>query len=451
MAVLILGTLAVVLSATTINVAIVPIMAEFGIGHQSVQLLSTVYLGATVVTAPLAAWLTRRVGAAATFQGILILYFLASIGAALSPSFSALVLARAIQGGCAGIIQPLSMFLLLEAAQPMRRGRAMSAYGFGVVLAPAMGPTVAGWFVDHLGWWSAFLIGPPLSLAAQMLARGHLAGRPEVGLEAIHGFDWAGLILLASLVTLVFMFPIASSLSEAWGWGMLGAGIVNIIVLVSVERLKSEPLLVIGLFASTGFRRIAMIAMCYGIGLYGATFLVPIYLQAHLGVSAKAAGNIMFAGGVALAITILLSGHWVDRYSGRRVLRWGLAIFALSCLLLAFETWRESMSWVSAAVAIGRIGLGLIIPALSTAVIHEIGQEHLRDGTGGVNLFRQMGGTIGIAGIGALLAAAPGSPLFEAATATSPVTDHLIYSAGFSAMFLLFVIASFIAGSLRKI
>ena len=235
-----------------------------------------------------------------------------------------------------------------------------------------------------------------------------------------------------------------------WGWGVLGAGAVNIIALVSVERLKPEPLIVIELFASSGFRRIAMVAMCYGIGLYGATFLVPIYLQGHLGISAKAAGNIMFVGGVALAITILLSGHWVDRYSGRRVLLLGLAIFALSCLMLAVETWRESLSWVSTAVAIGRIGLGLIIPALSTAVIHEIGQEQLRDATGGVTLFRQMGGTIGIACIGALLAAAPGWQLFVVITATSPETDHLIYSTGFGAMFLLFVIATVIASGLRK-
>ena len=448
MATLMVGTMAVLLSATTVNVAIVPIMKAFGVGLQTAQLLSTIFLGATVVTAPLAIWLTRRIGAYATFQGVLALYAVASLDAALSPSFPLLIAARLVQGGCAGIIQPLAMFLLLESVVHGRRGRAMSAYGFGVVLAPAIGPTLAGWCIAHIGLGSTFLIGLPLSLLANVLARsylGHLHTRPKP-----QNFDWAGLTLLSTLVSLVLLYPVLSKLSTLWGGLTLAAGALNIFLLLRVETGRAAPLVAVKLFASPGFRRIALISVCYGIGMYGGTFLVPIYLQGVVGMSAEEAGNMMFAGGIALAATILISGHWVDRYGGRKILLSGLVVFALSCLMLAFECWRASTALVAIGVALGRVGLGLIIPSLSTSVVHEISHEHLREGSSSMNLLRQMGGAVGISGLAALLAGAPHWSLFEQLESGARFAGHTIHSAGFGLLFVLFAIATISAAGLRK-
>ncbi len=309
-AALIVGTFAVVMSATTINIAIVPMMQEFAVGDRVAQLFSSLFLGTTVLTAPLAAWLSRRFGARQVFLGVLLLYALASLAATFSDSFLSMLLARGLQGACAGVIQPLSMFLVLAAAPPERQGRAMSLYGLGVVLAPALGPTIAGWFVDHVGWRSTFSLGVPPALLALGLGWFCL---PRSAAEQEEGgsFDWPGLALLAVLVTLVFATPLALERSTALAAALCLLWLGTAWLFWRVERARQDALLPFALFASPGFRAAALVSVAYGAGMYGSTFLIPVFMQGALGIPALTTGNILLLGGVALALSTSLAGRVV--------------------------------------------------------------------------------------------------------------------------------------------
>jgi nitrate/nitrite transporter NarK len=151
-----LGTVSAIMEATVVNVALPEIIRVFHLGHDQVQLLSTGFLAATTASMLLATWAMQRFGVRRTYTGALVLLVTFSVLAALADRFVVLALCRIGQGGIAGLIQPLSMLVIIDVFPPQERGRAMGAYGLGIVLAPAVGPVAGGLLVDHFGWPSVF-------------------------------------------------------------------------------------------------------------------------------------------------------------------------------------------------------------------------------------------------------------------------------------------------------
>jgi len=396
-----IGSFAVVMSATTINVAIAPMMEEFGISHRLAQSFSSVFLGLTVVCAPLAAWLADRFGAWRVFSRLLLVYLLVSVAAGLSDSFAAMLGVRGLQGLCAGIMQPLSLFLVLETSDPARQGRTLSMFSLGVVMAPALGPTLAGFVVEYSDWRYTFWLGvPPALLALGLIVwcrPGDSAGGPANG-----RLDFAGLGFLAVLVGMVFVWPVVleESVWLACGLALTWCALLRCFWLRL--RRHEQPLIDPQLLSHPAFARGLLVTLVYGIGMYGSIFLIPLLLQHGLNHSAVITGNLLLLGGLALAASIALSGRLVDRFSSQLVVLIGLGCFALSNLLLA---WPGGLWSVGLGIIISRFALGMIIPGLYTSMARAVPEPMLRRGTAVTTMTRQAGGALGIALIGALLAA----------------------------------------------
>ncbi|MCO5786057.1 hypothetical protein DHB74_06810 [Pseudomonas sp. G11-1] len=400
-AALVIGSFAVVMSATTINVAIAPMMEEFAISHRLAQSFSSVFLGLTVICAPLAARLADRFGAWRVFARVLLIYLLASVLAGFSDSFSAMLAVRGVQGLCAGILQPLSLFLVLETANPARQGRTLSMFSLGVVMAPALGPTLAGFVVEYTNWRYTFWLGvPPAVLSLGLVAW----CRPGERTAAAPGgrLDFAGLGFLAVLVVLVFAWP---AVLEYSGWLALGLMLLWAgLVWCFWRRMlgQEQPLIDPELLRHPAYAKGLVVTLVYGIGMYGSIFLIPLLLQDGLGQSAVVTGNLLLLGGLALAASIALSGRLVDRFSSQLVVLIGLGCFALSNLLLA---WPGGLWTIALGVIISRFALGMIIPGLYTSMARAVPESMLRRGTAVTTMTRQAGGALGITLIGVLLAA----------------------------------------------
>src|SRR5690349_16525064 len=141
-------------------------MRELRVGHDSVQWVATAFLAATTTTMLATAWGIERHGERRTFIAAMACFALGSLLGTVAWNIEALVAARVLQGAAAGIVQPLSMVALFRVYPPDERGRAMGLFGFGIVLAPAVGPALGGAFVDAFGWRSIFLIPLPFCLVA---------------------------------------------------------------------------------------------------------------------------------------------------------------------------------------------------------------------------------------------------------------------------------------------
>jgi EmrB/QacA subfamily drug resistance transporter len=308
-----------------------------------------------------------------------------------------MIAGRVLQGAAAGIMQPLSMIALFEVFAPEERGRAMGIFGFGVVLAPAIGPPVGGALMELFGWRAIFLLSVPFCLAAWPLGLKSLSNSRAPGLR--RQFDATGAALLTAALVALLELPVLGHRAGWTAWSTLLDGIFLVALGVGFvlwERRAETPLLSLQLFAHRSFRAAIVVAFAYGVGLFGSTYLVPVFVQDIAGYSPVQAGNLLLWPGLVLAVTIAISGGLTDRTSPRRVVACGLSCFALSSLLLALATGATGF-WVLALwLAIGRAGLGLIIPSLNVGAVQSVPPAHLGQAASIVNFARQLGGAIGV-------------------------------------------------------
>jgi len=391
-----LGTVSAIMEATVVNVALPEIIRVFHVGHDQVQLLSTGFLAATTASMLLATWAMQRFGIRRTYVGALMLLVMFSVLAALADRFELLALCRIGQGSIAGLIQPLAMLVIIDVFPPHERGRAMGAYGLGIVLSPAIGPAAGGLLVDHFGWRAVFLVTVPLCLAAIAMApRFVIAGRPLPGAHK-RPFDAIGMLLVVAALCALLGGLAALIREPVPGAAGIVLGVALAVAFVVWERSTLHPLLDLGIFREAGFGAAVLVAAAYGIGIYGSTYLAPIFAQIGAGFSAYEAGVMLVPGGIVLAIVLLQAGRLADRFPPNRVAMAGLAFFAVSAILMGFSSAATGFWLLALWVSIGRIGLGLIIPGLNAGALRLLPYGTEAAGSASINFFRQLGGALGV-------------------------------------------------------
>src|SRR5271166_5014103 len=160
------GTISTIFAATIVNVAFPAMMREFNIGHDSLQWVATGFLAATTTTMLATSWLVESFGQRNTFIATIVVFLVASLLGAASWNIESLIVARVLQGAAAGVMQPLAMIAVFEVFPLEQRGRAMGVFGFGVVLAPAVGPSLGGLLTQAFGWRAIFFLSVPFCVAA---------------------------------------------------------------------------------------------------------------------------------------------------------------------------------------------------------------------------------------------------------------------------------------------
>jgi len=396
-ATMMLGTFSMVLATTVVNVAIPDIMASFALSQDTVQWLSTGFLAAMSTTMLATTWCVQRFGQRATYVTALTAFVAAAIAGGLATRGDLLIASRVLQGACAGIIQPLAMITIFSVFPAERRGRAMGIYGLGVVLAPALGPPLGGWLVDHLSWRVLFFLPVPFCLTALALAPWFIVGRPATAER--RAFDWGGLVFLA-VFTACLLY--AFNLSHRVGWlawqtvALLAVAGAATAAFVWWEHGRRHAMLDLGVFHSPQFTAAALVAFAYGLGLYGSTYLVPLLVQTVARYSASDAGALLLPAGLALAVTVPVAGWLTDRVPARPLIVSGLLLFCLSSLLFLYFDSGTGFWALAVWLLIGRVGLGLIIPALNARAMHGLSAEHVGQASSAINFIRQLGGAFGV-------------------------------------------------------
>ncbi|HZX30683.1 MAG TPA: DHA2 family efflux MFS transporter permease subunit [Rhodocyclaceae bacterium] len=392
-----LGVVAAVLSTTSFNVAIPALTRHFGLGQERVQWAITGYMGAMTVAMLPTPWLLDRFGFRRCFLGAVLVLTATSIAGSQASQFAMVVAIRIVQGAAAGILQPLGTLAVMRLFPVESQGRASGVLGFGIVLAPAVAPTLGGLLLDHFGWQSIFLINLPFCLLAIGVGLYLLPAPREI---KIRHFDWFGVGVLA-LGTLS-MIEGVSSLQHAgpfapWTLAHWGLALLSIAVFVWHGRRAAAPIVSLGLFRDRAFAMGTLVFLAYGFGLYASTYIIPVFLQSALGFSATSAGLALLPSGIALAVSIPIAGRLTDRHSPRGVTLAGLALFGISFLLFAFFSSHITYAEIIANTVIGRIGLALILPALSLAALRGMAMEQLGQASMVTSYVRQLGGVLGVA------------------------------------------------------
>jgi MFS transporter, DHA2 family, multidrug resistance protein len=395
-ATLMVGTMSTLLSATIVNVAFPALIAEMHIGHDVVQWVATGFLAATTATMLGTAWALQRFGERTTYIVTLTVFLAGSVLGAFAWNADALIFARVMQGAAAGVLQPLAMVVLFRVFPLAERGRAMGIYGFGIVLAPAIGPTIGGALVTNFGWRWIFVLSLPFCIAGIALARRTLDD--HVAAERTR-FDTPGFALLVLALIAALNVPVIGH-REGWLSGELamvgGAAVALCAGFVAWELRAPAPMLALRLFRHPAFRAASLVALAYGVGLFGSTYLLPVFVQEIAHYSAASAGNLMLMPGLALAVSIAIGGRLTDRIEPRFVMIAGLLLFALGSAFFAV-TGDGTSFWVFVAlILVGRVGLGLLIPALNVGAVQALTGAELAYASSAVNFLRQLGGAAGV-------------------------------------------------------
>lgn len=392
-----LGTMATVLSATVVNVALHDIMLEFGIRQGQVHWLATGFIAAMTTTMLASSWLLDHFGVRKTLGVAMALFSAISIAGGFASSPEQLIVARIGQGAMAGLMQPMGMYLVFRVFPRERRGQAMGIYGMGVILAPALGPVLGGFLVDQLDWRYVMFAPAPVTLIGVLMAWRFLP--LPVSRPAPYRFDLPGLILLGTTIGLAL--DALNRLQMVAGQGALialeaSAAALALMLFVVRERKARHPLVNVGLLRKPAFLFANLGAMALGLALFGSTYLVPLFVQTALGFSATEAGLLMLPAGIVLGITFPLAGRLADRKSARSLVVFGITVFALSAVLFALSDLELAFGWLALWTVIGRLGIGFMLPALSTGALNPLKPEELGAGSSTINFTRQLGGAFGV-------------------------------------------------------
>ncbi|MDR2186688.1 MAG: DHA2 family efflux MFS transporter permease subunit [Azonexus sp.] len=439
-----LGTMAGVLSTSSFNVAIPALARHFGIGQGQVQWAMTGFLAAMTIAMLPASWLLDRLGFRIVFLFAVSILLLASIGGYYAPSFPLVVVARILQGAAAGILQPMGTLALMRLFAPEIQGRASGLLIFGIALTPAIAPSLGGVLLDRFGWQAIFLLGTPFAVAAGLMAIRLLPAPRQVEAKP---FDWLGLFWL-TLSTLALIESISSlqhsGLASPWTLAHCLVVASGAALYYRHARRRENPIIHLRLFEQRTFSLGSIVAFAYGFGLYGSTYLIPVFLQNALAFSASAAGLTLLPGGIALVLMLPLAGHLADRYPPQWVTLSGLVILSASFFIFAALGGAIQYAAIIAATVIGRLGMGLILPALNLATLRHMTPQQLGQSSVVVSYARQLGGVMGVAIMAVFV------QWRETAHGMTPPSIHTAYAESFFFLATVFVLAAVAAAFMRQ-
>ena len=392
-----LGTMSMVLTATIINVAIPVIMGAFGVGQDTVHWLSTGFIAAMTVSMLLNDWCVRAFGMRATYIGAMSVFIFGAVLGGLSNSIDMMIIGRILQGSGAGLVQPLAMVLMFQVFPVNQRGRAMGIFGVGIIVAPAFGPTFGGILLDAFNWHYVFFMSVPIAVVGILLAVVFMPSAVRKG--PLPPFDWAGLILVISFVSCT-LTGLSNGQREGWGAPVIALlfsiAVISFAAFIIWELRTQNPILELRVFLSRKFAAAVLVGMVLSVGLFGSTYIIPLFVQTVQGYSPTRSGLLLMPGGLLMMAMFPIAGRLSDRLPGYQMILFGLAVFGTSCILM-MQAHTDTPFWVFAVwIMFGRVGLATMMPTLTVTAVSTLKPELLSQGSGALNFSRQLGGAVGV-------------------------------------------------------
>lgn len=362
------GMFMVILDSTVVNVALRNMTVEMNSDLSTMQWTITGYTLALAAVIPLAGWLIDRFGAKRMFLITISLFTLGSLLCSLATTPEQLITFRILQGVGGGMVMPIGMAIVFRIAPPNKMGAVMSTLGVPMLLGPAIGPVVAGYFVEYLTWHWIFLINVPVGIIAVILGVKFL---PSLERKSVPSLDILGMIL-APIAFGMLAYGVSESVN---GWadkttltGIIVGGIA-LILFVIVELRREHPLLELKSFKSLGFTLGSFTVWAMQIALFGMFLIVPLFLQNVKQFSPVETGWTIFPQAIAAAIIMPIGGRLYDRVGARPLGVVGIGLITSSMLLFSRITVSSSEAFIVMCLIIMGAGMGMSMMAMNTHIL----------------------------------------------------------------------------------
>ena len=404
----VVGLFMVILDSTVVNVALKTLQLHYSVSTDQAQWVISLYTLALGISTPLSGFLGDRFGVKRIYLGGLALFGVGSLLSGLSPTLTLLIVSRAIQGIGGGIALPLGTALLFSAFPPRERGTAFGIFGIVLVFAPASGPLLGGLLVDHnlLSW--IFFLNIPIAIVGISIGIRFLRDTPG---SANARIDIPG-IILASLGFGAILYAASIAGEQGVGWGdtrvlvSIAIGVLSLAVFAVIELRTTQPLLDLRLYSIRSFTLANIASLVGTIALFGAEFLLPLYLQILRGESAFQTGLILLPLALASAVSTVIAGRISDRIGPRLPIVIGFLLITYNTYQLSQIQLDTSIGFIIFLLVLRGIAVGLIIQNSQLAALMDVPLSRLNRATPLVQATRQTMQSLGVAVLATILSSA---------------------------------------------
>ncbi len=392
-----------IVDTTIVNVALPKMQGTLGATLSEVGWVITAYAIGNVIIVPMTSWLSQQFGRRNYFAASIMIFTVFSFLCGNATNIWELVAFRFLQGIGGGALLVTSQTIITESYPPEKRGMAQAIYGLGVIIGPTLGPPLGGYIVDHASWPYIFYINIPIGIIAALLTL-QFVRSPKYGEKSkVMDIDWLGIGLLAMAIGSL-QYVLEKGQDDDWFTNntiltlAITAGL-GLYFFVWRELTFRKPIVELRVLKNGNLRVGTILSFIMGFGLYGSTFIIPLYTQTILGWTAQQAGMLMVPAALTTAVMMPMIGMLLQKGVPQQYLAaGGMFLFAVFSFwgynILTPNTSADDFFWmlIVRGVAMGMLFIPVTTLALSTLKGQEIGQ-----GAAFTGMMRQLGGSFGIA------------------------------------------------------
>lgn len=399
-----------IVDTTIVNVALNNMRGSLGASLTDVAWVITAYAIANVIVIPMTSWLSQQFGRRNYFAASIIIFTVASFMCGNADNIWELVAFRFIQGLGGGALLVTAQTIITESYPVEKRGMAQAIYGMGVIVGPTLGPPLGGYLVDHFSWPYIFYINVPIGIIAALLTLSFVRS-PKYGekLKA-HQVDWIGIVLLSAFIgSLQYVLEHGQQddwFNDEWIVRLSVLSVVGLFFFIWRQLSYAYPIVNLKVLKDSNLRVGVVMSFIMGFGLYGSTFIIPIYTQSILGWTATDAGLLLVPSSITVAVMMPFIGKLIQRGVPQTYL---VALGFLSFFIFTYwmhnimtpDTGEEHMFW---PLIVRGLGLGLLFVPITTLSLSGLKGKSIGEGAAFTGMMRQLGGSFGIAIITTFLA-----------------------------------------------
>ena len=398
------GLFMIMLDNTIVNVALPSIQRSLHMSISSLEWIVTAYALTFAALLITGGKLGDLYGRKRMFIAGLVVFTLASLACGLAPNAGFLIGARAVQGVGAALMNPATLSIITATFPPKERGQAIGIWAGVSALALAIGPLIGGLIVDNINWHWIFYVNVPVGVVGIIVSRWVIAESRDTSHE--QSIDLPGLLTSGGSL-LALSYALIEGNKHGWGSpeivGLFVGAAVLLAVFIWLELRQRLPMLDLGLFKIGSFAGANIVAMLVSLGMFGVFFFISLYVQNVLGYSPTKAGAIFLPMTILIILIAPIAGKLSDRVGSRWLMGAGMAILGVSLLLYQRIGLHTGFWSLLPQLVLGGVGMALTMSPMTSAAMGSVPVDKAGVGSGVLNSFRQVGGSLGIALMGAIL------------------------------------------------
>lgn len=420
-AILFVGAFVAFLNNTLLNIALPTIMEEFSVMPSQVQWLTTGYMLMNGILIPASAFFITKFTNRRLFITAMALFSFGTFLAVITPNFQLLVIARMIQASGSAMMMPLLMNIMLTAFPVERRGTAMGVFGLVMFTAPAIGPTLSGWVIEHYSWRTLFGIVLPFALFTLVYAifkLRNITPNRDVKLDVVS-------LLLSSVGFGGLLYGFSSAGDQGWSsftvYGTILVGAISLITFIMRQLRMDEPMLDFRIYKYPMFALSSAISIVLSMAMFSAMILTPLYVQSVRGISPFEAGILMLPGAIVMGLMSPITGRLFDKYGARIMAILGLSITIITTFYLSKLGMDSGYYYIMMLYTVRMFGISMVMMPVMTNGLNQLPMVSNPHGTAMNNTLQQVSGAIGSAVLLTIMTKrmeSAGERLFEEAQAS---------------------------------